>query len=101
MKTLCESFNEITIKRGEKFDIELAENPSTGHRWQFQVVSGKAAKVDDQFTPNNTPNTIGGVGTRKMTFKAVGKKTIVIQAKYKRAHERDSAGELTLKVNVR
>ena len=100
MKKLCESFNEITIKHGEKFQIELMENASTGYRWQFRVVSGKAAKIDDQYDAQNA-TTVGGAGKRTMTYKAVGKKGIVIEAKYKRSWQRDSAGELKLKVNVR
>ena len=100
MKKLSESFNDITVKRGSTFVIELDENPSTGHRWQFRIVSGKAGKMDDQFTAEQRPNTMGGVGKRRMTFKAFGKKDIVIKADYKRAWEQTSAGELTFKIKI-
>ena len=101
MKKLCESFNEITIKRGDTFQIVLDENPSTGHRWQFQIVAGKAAKMDDQFTPKSKDaNVIGGVGVRTMTYKAYGKTDIVIDAQYKRSWEKTSAGALKLKIKI-
>lgn len=99
MKKLCESFNEITIKRGEKFSIELMENASTGYRWQFRIVSGKAQKLDDQYDAQNA-TAVGGVGKRTMTYKAFGKKDIVIKADYKRSWQKESAGELTLKVKI-
>lgn len=100
MKKLSESFNEITIARGEKFVIELDENPSTGHRWHFQIVSGKAAKLNDQFQREGSQLSVGTVGKRRMTFRAYGRKDIVIDAKYKRGWEKDAAGELKLKVKI-
>lgn len=101
MKKLCESFNEITIRPGETFQIELMENPSTGYRWRFQIVSGKAQKMNDQYDAQNA-TAVGGVGKRTMTFKAFGKKDIEIRARYKRSWEKDSdaAGNLTLKVKI-
>ncbi len=104
MKKLSESFNEITVARGEKFQIELKENPSSGYRWRFQVVSGKVSKVDDKFERDEPrANVVGGLGTRRMTYNAYGGKDITIRALYKRSWEKDSdaAGNLTLKVKIR
>lgn len=101
MKTLTEIFNEITVKRGESFMIDLAENPSTGHRWKFQIVRGKAQKLDDKFKNQTRIDEIGQCGKRRMTYQAIGKKDIVIQAQYKREWEKTPAGELTFKVKVR
>jgi len=102
-KTLNESFNETSLKRGQVFMIELDENPSTGHRWEFQVKNGKVQKIDDIFTSLARPNTVGGIGKRRMIYKSFGRKEIVIEAKYKRAWEKqkDAAGALTFKVKLK
>ena len=71
MKTfkLKDSFNEISVKAGETFAIEMTTNPSTGYNWSVEVISGVLRERQDKHTFEALKNNaIGGSCTLKMVF---------------------------------
>lgn len=83
MQKLSDTFNSISVKKGEEFTIELMENGGAGFLWDFNVVSGKAlnlgrvAETPIPFT-NDTP--IGGAHLSKTRFQAIEAGLVTIEA---------------------
>ncbi len=45
--TLTKKFNEITVKKGDTFQVDLEEGGLLGVMWDAQLVSGKATLLED------------------------------------------------------
>jgi inhibitor of cysteine peptidase len=106
MKTLTEKFNEVTVKKGETFEISLEGNATTGYSWEFKVVAGKASLVNEDYIVDPSPpgEFWCGVGGRQFAaFKADEKGKIEIQAEYKRPWAKNDAPakSQTFKITVK
>lgn len=101
MKTLNESFNSISVKKGEKFAIELGENPSTGFQWGVDVSKGRAEFNYSSFKRPKGPMAVGAGGKRKFVFTATEAGDVEITAEYKRAWEGEAAQTQKFKVSVK
>ena len=81
MKKLTETFNSMTVKKGEEFTIDLETNPSTGYSWDVAVTSGQARKISQDFTK---PATAMGSSIRDIqTYKSDQVGDVEIIARYK------------------
>ncbi len=45
MQRLSKAFNELTVKKGEVFAIDLDANATTGYLWDMRLTAGKASLV--------------------------------------------------------
>lgn len=89
MKTLTETFNSISVKKGEFFLVELAANHSTGYSWEMEVAAGDAKLVSTVYIPDDSKgNTCGGGGTARWLYMAQEDGLIEINAEYKRPWEK-------------
>ena len=103
MKTLTETFNEISVQKGEKFAIELKSNPTTGYSWDFKVVAGQATSVRNDGIPDVWPGkrVVGSGITDRRVFSADALGTIEIEASYSRPWEKNPpAQKHRFKINV-
>jgi inhibitor of cysteine peptidase len=91
MKKLTATFNEIAVKKGDYFLIELEGNPSTGYLWQFNVTAGKASAVHNDMVPfDRNPMVIGGGGMERTVMQAEEAGTIEIEAQLVRPWDKTS-----------
>jgi len=92
MKKLTETFNKISVVKGDSFEIELSTNLSTGYGWDLQVVSGKASLLTDNIDPPQRGASgemfIGGESNQHFVFIAEESGQIDIKAEYKRPWEK-------------
>ena len=59
----------VTLAVGDRLVISLAENPTTGYRWQLEPSGSESFMVaDDTYTPDSMQ--AGAAGTRVITLKA-------------------------------
>ena len=96
MKKLTETFNKISVAKGETFKIELYGNPTTGYLWDMSVTAGKATLVkQDSDAPSlvNDRMAIGGGSMQHFIFKAEEAGEIEIKAEYKRPWEKNPAAQ--------
>ena len=91
---------EVTIAVGEIVEISLAENPTTGFRWDLEVKPDPACTlVRSAFEPATGPP--GKGGTRRWRFRAVRSGTGEVVLEYRRPWERDAPPRRTFKLSLR
>lgn len=94
MKKLTDAFNEISVKKGDYFLIELEGNPSTGYLWEFNVKAGRAAEVQKDTLPFDlNPLSIGGGGIERTVMQALDSGTIEIEAQLLRPWDKTSVAQ--------
>jgi inhibitor of cysteine peptidase len=95
-----EEHNAVTVRRGERFKIELQSNPSTGYRWHI-VFSNKSIlkPISSEFVPK-IANQIGSTGIQQFNFEATKEGTTSIKLIYKRPWEREAVKSNEFFVNV-
>ena len=94
--------SEIELKVGEKFEIILRENPTTGFRWNL-ISNGEPActLLDDSFEPSS--GSPGNGGDHSWQFQAVEQDLVKIEFVYRRSWEQATppAQSFTLSVYIR
>jgi predicted secreted protein len=94
MKKLTDTFNEISVRKGDYFLIELEGNPSTGYLWEFNVKAGKASIVQKDMEPfDPRPMVIGGGGIERTIMQALDSGTIEIEAQLLRPWDKTSVAQ--------
>jgi inhibitor of cysteine peptidase len=93
---VADGTTQVSVKVGESFDVELAENRTTGYSWAIQISDEDVVSLTrDEYDPDQVPEgTVGSGGTRKLAFtgQAAGSATITLS--YERSFEEDSATEV-------
>jgi inhibitor of cysteine peptidase len=102
MSHVDENSNGATVDLtvGEVFEIQLAENPTTGFRWQVHTDGGPVCQpVDDRFESPSGPPGRGGVHVWR--FRAWQNGAGQIDLVYRRSWETAAAKTFTLHVRVK
>jgi inhibitor of cysteine peptidase len=95
-----EEHHALTLRRGEKFKIELRSNPSTGYRWHLVFFNNSILKlISSEFVPNLT-NQIGSSGIERFNFEATKEGRTSIKIVYRRAWEKQAMKSNEYFVNV-
>jgi inhibitor of cysteine peptidase len=95
-----EEHNAVTVRRGERFKIELQSNPSTGYRWHLVFFNKSILKlISSEFVPK-IANQIGSTGIQQFNFEATKEGTTSIKLIYKRPWEREAVKSNEFFVNV-
>jgi inhibitor of cysteine peptidase len=97
-----ENANGQTIERavGDKIEITLPENPTTGFHWEL-IGGGEAmcAKLSDAF--NRPPGPPGRGGEHSWEFQFTGLGDCAIELRYRRRWQKPAGDERTFKIRVR
>jgi hypothetical protein len=82
--TLTERFNEVTVKKGDIFQVDLVEGGIAGVMWNSQVVSGKATLLSAT-SKEHLPGACDGQSTQRRVYRAeeAGEINIVAKSKFK------------------
>ncbi len=91
----------IEVKAGDRFTIQLEENPTTGYMWSVSVSDESVVKMTgDQYNDESASEGLAGApGTHTYTFEALKAGTTQITFVYERSFEEGSAAE-TVVYNV-
>ncbi|HMD99549.1 MAG TPA: protease inhibitor I42 family protein [Terriglobia bacterium] len=91
---------EVSAAVGETLEISLAENRTTGFRWELKSKAETACiLVKDAAEPAKGPP--GKGGTHRWQFQAVRPGTGEIELEYRRPWERDAPPQRTFQITVR
>ena len=92
---------EVVLAVGQELEIALAENPTTGFRWEL-LSSGEPScvLVDNVFDPPS-PVVPGRGGTRRWHFRGAREGSGRIELVYRRATERDKPPAQTFNITAR
>jgi inhibitor of cysteine peptidase len=90
----------VEVSVGASFRVQLAENPTTGYRWQLQSAGAPALRMtEDSFeAPTGKP---GGGGIRYWTFVADQPAAAVLKMELKRSWQPQPVDSFSATVNVK
>jgi inhibitor of cysteine peptidase len=91
---------ETALAVGQTLEISLAENPTTGFRWELKA-TGEPACAPRGDTFDAPAAGVGKSGTHRWRFEAVGKGTGTIELAYRRSWEQDKPPAETFRLTVR
>jgi inhibitor of cysteine peptidase len=92
--------SETKLAMGQILEISLAENPTTGFRWEVKAAGDPAcAPRGDTFDAPATG--VGKSGTHRWRFEAVAKGAGNIELAYRRSWEQDKSPAETFRLTVR
>jgi inhibitor of cysteine peptidase len=103
VKQYNETSTSIQAAVGEKFEIMLASNETTGYSWSKNEVYDKAylELVSSNYIAQKTDR-VGAGGTQQYIFKAVKSGSTTIKMTYKRSWESTSSDKsITFNVNIK
>jgi inhibitor of cysteine peptidase len=82
----------IKLQAGDSVKLSLAENPTTGYRWEFLAKpEPQCVIVSDAYVANPAMNQIGGGGAHVWEFRTEKKGTGTLKLGYRRPWEKDAA----------
>ncbi len=98
-----DSGKEYNLSVGEKFQVRLWENPTTGYLWSILgSVSPHLELVDRKFIPGNDARRVGSGGERTFVFLAIKPGRAVLHMTLKRPWEKEGseAGSYYIKLTI-
>jgi predicted secreted protein len=90
----------VSLRPGESFELRLAENPTTGHRWHLAEWDHSILEVTRaEFHPPDTPQA-GAGGEHVWEFVARAPGTLSLRLAYRRGGSASPAKAFSLHVSV-
>jgi inhibitor of cysteine peptidase len=90
---------KIELTLGDAFEVQLAENPTTGYRWQLILPVSPVLEVEgDSFLGSQEANGAGGLHTWR--FQTVQKGDAVLQLEKRRSWESAAVGTFEIALAV-
>ncbi len=91
-----------SVKNGERFDISLRSNPSTGYTWMLRTLPAQLMLVSARYSQSADckAGVTGCGGDQVFSFKGVGTGTGKIELVYGRSWEADTAKTEVMTVTV-
>ncbi len=90
---------EVEVGLGDSFEVRLAENPTTGHRWRLHVAGEPVVDVEeDSFQRSGAAHGAGGV--RLWRFRTVQVGVANLELAYRRGWEENAAKTFRIAVRV-
>ncbi len=82
----------LDLRVGDGVKVTLAENPTTGYKWEFlSKPEPICVIVTDAYVANTAIGTVGSGGVHNWDFRAVDKGTTTVSLAYRRPWEKDVA----------
>jgi len=89
---------QVEILLGDSFEVQLAENPTTGYRWLLHSTQGRTIEIqEDSFQARG--GAIGAGGIRRWRFRASETGPADLEFEYRKSWEKKAVE--TFKVAVR
>jgi len=89
--TAADKGKTVEIRRGDKVDIKLEENATTGYRWAIDKMDEEVLELESSDFATAPDIGIGGGGERRFSFKAKGTGTARVELKLWREWEGDAS----------
>src|SRR5215470_10186251 len=91
----------INLHVGDGVKVSLAENPTTGYKWEFLAKPEPICViVTDAYVPNTAVGTVGAGGVHNWEFRAVDKGNTKVSLVYRRPWEKDAAPAQTFTLTL-
>lgn len=90
----------IELRVGDGVKLSLAENPTTGYRWEFVTKPEPNCVVVSDAYVADAGGAIGSGGAHEWAFRAVSAGTGTVSLAYRRPWEKDTAPAQTFKLTL-
>jgi inhibitor of cysteine peptidase len=90
----------INLHVGDGVKLSLAENPTTGYRWEFVTNPEPYCVVVSDAYVADAGGAIGSGGAHEWTFRAVSQGTGTVSLAYRRPWEKDTPPAQTFKLTM-
>ena len=90
----------VTIKKFDELELSLAENPTTGYRWEVKSSGEPVCQLKNTFFDSPSER-IGQGGRRRWLFQVVELGRATIELAYQRSFEREKRPVKTFKITIR
>jgi inhibitor of cysteine peptidase len=91
----------LTMQSGDSVELSLAENPTTGYKWEFLAKPDPICViVNDAYVANPALNSVGGGGAHDWEVRAATRGTGKVSLGYRRPWEKDSAPAKTFTLTL-
>ncbi len=97
---MADQEENITVKRGQEFEIILESNPTSGFKWLPKFDGSIINLVSNDFQAT-MPKRIGSSGKDIFTFLAISSGSSNLKMLYKRRWEEQFVAEKIFVINVR
>lgn len=97
-KTYTDVDKLIEVQKGEKFQIALGSNPTTGYQWRLESYTNLYSFIDKKFTSESDLMGAGGVETFRFSALNSGETEIVFT--YHRPWEEKEIEEKVFKIKI-
>jgi inhibitor of cysteine peptidase len=91
----------FAVRRGDLIVIRLAENPTTGYRWEVDMADDRVIALQGSDYAEANGAGIGGGGTRTFTFKAQAPGTVQVALRLRREWEPEDSAIDRFDVTIR
>lgn len=75
-----DSGKTFTYNLGQKFTVQLLENPTTGYMWRFKTVPEMVVSPIEDYLEKPKTNRLGAAGNHLFVFQAVNQGETELQA---------------------
>jgi inhibitor of cysteine peptidase len=91
----------IHLRVGDGVKVSLAENPTTGYKWEFLAKPEPiCVVVSDAYVADTSGGRVGSGGVHNWDFRAVAKGTATVSLGYRRPWEKDVAPAQTFTLTI-
>lgn len=81
--------------------VSVKENPSTGYKWNYNIINETVAEVTaDKYTNTAPADVVGAAGVREITFTGIRQGTTKVILSYEREWENSPIRVITLMLTV-
>ncbi len=85
--TNTDNGGKAELRVGESFELQLSENPTTGHRWLLRAPVAPFLELEDDSFVGPQQGTFGGGGLRNWRFRAAQQGVVRLDMENRRSWE--------------
>jgi inhibitor of cysteine peptidase len=104
MRTLGENDNgkQVAVRTGERFELRLPENATTGYRWSPDGFDAKVLRLEDSTGdyPGGASGVVGAGGTAVFRFAVLAPGSTELKLKYWRSFEGEGSAIQRFRIRV-
>ena len=92
---------EVELRVGDSFELQLAENPTTGYRWTLGAPVGPILEVEGDSFAGPRQGALGAGGARVWRFRAAREGAVRLEVESRRSWEPRAVATFTVLIDVK
>jgi len=97
---LRSSGQTVTVAPGDRLEVQLEENPTTGFRWYIDGDENGVLILENDVFTHRSSGVSGAGGTRELVFKVAKQGKVTLHASYRRSWEKQKPSQANFELTV-